>query len=314
MNTKQKFMKQFKFYMPLVLTALFIGCSSDDKLVDKVEEGTVRGAVLRTISNDPNTFINGDPESLWTVTWEEQDLEDGELLQSVDVYVGFVDDSPANGTTTASEALLANLPASDFSRGPNGLPRITYSIAYGDALNALGLSLDPDVVTGSDQIIIRPEIVLTDGRTIRDTDLSGTISGGSFFSSPLNYRAVVVCPPKAPAAGVWTIEMEDSYGDGWQTDADSGGSGITVTLNDGTVLEVGLCSPYAPSDFICTPGAFDGTGTITIPSGTETADWFFPGDFYGEISFRIFTPSGNLVAEVGLGTPAGPIAIDFCKD
>jgi len=314
MNVNQKFMKQLKIYTLFALGALTVSCSEDDKLTVDIQDTALRGAILRTISVNPNSFINGEAESLWTVTWEEQDHEDGELLQSVDVYVGFFDDSPGNGTTTASEALLVSIPASDFSVGPNGLPRITYSISYGDALNALGLSLDPDVVTGSDQIIIRPEIVLTDGRTISDSDLSGTVSGGSFFSSPLNYRAIVVCPPKPPAAGIWTIEMEDSYGDGWQTDTAAGGSGITLTLDDGTVFEVGLCSPYAPSDFDCTPGDFSGTATITIPSGAETADWYFPGDTYGEISFRILTPSGNVVADVGAGTAAGPIEIDFCKD
>ena len=93
-----------------------------------------------------------------------------------------------------------------------------------------------------------------------------------------------------------------------------GGAGITVTLNDGTVFEVGLCSPYLASDFDCTVGDSAGTAIITIPPGTETADWYFPGDAYGEISFTITTPNGNVAYVGGASTPAGPIAIDFCVD
>jgi hypothetical protein len=114
--------------------------------------------------------------------------------------------------------------------------------------------------------------------------------------------------------------MVDTYGDGWQTTTGGGGDGITVTLNDGTVLEVGLCSPYgsAAGTFLgsgdCTPNdGSTGTGTITIPVGTETADWFFPGDAYGEIDFEIVTPNGNVVGGYQ-GVDAGAITIDFCKD
>ena len=112
-----------------------------------------------------------------------------------------------------------------------------------------------------------------------------------------------------------------TYGDGWQTDDASGGSGITITLDDGTVFEVGLCSPYggAAGTFLggldCTPNTgSSGTAIVTIPAGTQSATWFFPGDQYGEIEFEIVTPAGNTVASIGTGTPAGEIAIDFCLD
>lgn len=126
----------------------------------------------------------------------------------------------------------------------------------------------------------------------------------------------------APTPGVWTINMEDSYGDGWQTTTGDGGPGITITLSDGTVFEVGLCTPYEGSDYDCTgfDAAYDpsdrqwlsGTATIEIPEGIESAEWFFPGDNWEEISFSIVAPNGNTVAQGGLGTPAGPIEIDFC--
>lgn len=135
-------------------------------------------------------------------------------------------------------------------------------------------------------------------------------------NSPLNLEFYRECPI---AAGEWTINMTDSYGDGWQTDTATGGSGLTVTLDDGTVLEVGLCSPYGSAagtflgDGECTPNnGSEGTATITIPEGTESAEWFFPGDQYGEIGFEIISPSGE-VAGGYESADAGVLTIDYCK-
>lgn len=116
----------------------------------------------------------------------------------------------------------------------------------------------------------------------------------------------------APTPGVWTINMEDSYGDGWQTTTGNGGPGLTVTLSDGTVFEVGLCTPYEANTYDCTDEASSGSATITIPEGIESAEWYFPGDNWEEISFSIVAPNGNTVASAGPGTPAGPVEIDFC--
>ncbi len=117
----------------------------------------------------------------------------------------------------------------------------------------------------------------------------------------------------APTPGVWTINMGDSYGDGWQTTTGNGGPGLTVTLSDGTVFEVGLCTPYEANNYDCTDEPSSGSTTITIPEGIESAEWFFPGDNWGEISFSIVAPNGNTVAEVGPGEGvAGPVEIDFC--
>lgn len=116
-----------------------------------------------------------------------------------------------------------------------------------------------------------------------------------------------------PYPGVWTIEMHDAYGDGWQTNGPNGGNGIQVTLDDGTVLEVGLCTPYEDSPFEgCIPEYVDGTGTITIPAGTTKASWYFPGDYWGEISFEIYGPEGSLIYTSPLASPAGDLPVVLC--
>gem|GEM_PF-7095037 len=108
-----------------------------------------------------------------------------------------------------------------------------------------------------------------------------------------------ICPPYP---GDWIVTMYDTWGDGWQTDtnATSTSRGLEVTLDDDIVLSTILES------------GFEGTGTITIPEGTDNATWYFPGDFYGEISFEITGPDGSLVYTSPLGAGAGILPIVLC--
>ncbi len=289
-------MKNFKIYILLVLGVLGTSCSVDDPLTVEVQDTVGRGAVIRTITIDPNAFLFNDTDSQWTITMEEQDHEDGDLLQDVEVYVGFVDGTAANGTTTATETLLTTIPASAFSPGPNGLPRTTYSLSYGEALSTLGLAFDPSVVDGGDQIKIRLVINLTDGRSYTDTDLTGAVSGGSFFSSPLTYRINIVCPPKAGATGTWVINMQDSYGDGWN------GASLEVTI-DGTTtsytFDVGAAASFT----------FDLAADAEVLSIMYTS-----GDFDEENTFQVISPTAQVVLDLGPTPAAGVELLDYCKD
>lgn len=296
---------------------LFAACSEGDNPIDQIFDETVRGGVLRTVDLISGELPIGSDESSFIVELEVQTEENGSLAEFVEVYVGFRDNTPDEGQPDASrdQVLFETIDKSTFTIGQFGYPRFTYEVTVGQMNAALGLS--DDEVNGGDAYEIRFELVLEDGSRYSFDDNSATLTG-SFFRSPFQYVATIVCPPRAPTPGVWTIEMQDSFGDGWQTTTGGGGDGLQITLADGTVLEVGLCSPYASGadTFLgsagCTAGTSAGTATITIPDGTEGFEWFFPGDFYGEISFQVFTPAGNLVAEVGTGTAAGPVEINYC--
>ncbi len=140
------------------------------------------------------------------------------------------------------------------------------------------------------------------------TDVSNS-NDITFSNSTLSITLFRECPIQG---GDWLIEMSDSYGDGWQTTGNNGGPGLMVTLSTGEVFEVGLCTPYEPNTYDCVAESSFGTDTITFPDGVESAEWFFPGDNWGEISFAIYSPNGNLVAEYGPGTPAGVLTLDYC--
>lgn len=159
--------------------------------------------------------------------------------------------------------------------------------------------------------------VLTEGDLVPgDTftfDFDFTLADGTALDPPANTLVTVQC---RPAPGSYRVAMHDSYGDGWQTNDGNGGDGLQVTLDDGTVLEVGMCNPYVSSPFTCAPGDFDNAEDfIVIPAGTESADWYFPGDQYGEISFEIFSPAGVEIFNSG-GTGAqgaGTLPIINCE-
>lgn len=303
----------YKIFTVLTLTSLlFTSCDEGTAVVDDVTSNTLRGAVLRTINVTSDELPIGISTGFFGVELEIQDVENGKLVDAIEVFASFKDNTPDNGKgATTSESLLESISKSTFTTGEFGLPRINYEVTLGTLLSATGVP-ESDI-DGSDQFRVRFELVLNDGRRYSFAQNSGTLTG-SFFNSPFLYSATIVCPPKAPTAGDWVVNMFDSYGDGWQTSDTAAGDGVTVTLNDGTVFEVGLCSPYAASAFTCTPGDFSGSAIITIPAGTTSADWYFPGDAYGEISLEIVTPNGNIVGKVIESSAAGPITIDFCKD
>ena len=287
-------MKYLKYNLVLLTGILLIACSEDDKLTVDIQDSVERGAVLRTISNDPNSFTFDDPDSEWTLTIEEQDIEDGALLASVDVLVNYVD-LTGNGVT-ATETQLMNIPASEFEAGINGLPRTTISLSYDEALTALGLPFDTSYA--SDAINIRLVINLTDGRSFTNSDVTGTVQGGSFFASPFNYRANIVCPPKAGTIGTWTVDMQDSFGDGWN------GALLDVTIDDET-------SSFEVSEAQGTVN----TETFEISPDNQTLSIIFrSGDFDGEITFQVINPNNDVIVDQGPNPTVDTEFLDYCSD
>ncbi|MGW9684447.1 hypothetical protein [Flagellimonas sp. 2504JD1-5] len=279
----------------MFLAMCIISCSEDDKLSLEIQDTVERGAVIRTISIVSGDFNIFDSSSIFEVIIEEQDLEDGALLSDVDVYLSFVDNSEDNGSTSADERLFTTLGASSFSFGDNGLPRSSFSMTLEEALSSLGITNDPSSVTGGDEVNIRMVLNLTDGRSFTDVNASGNVSGGSFFSSPYVYRAGIKCIPVQPFTGNYTLEVSDSFGDGWD------GAFITVNI-DGDTTDYTITSGSA--------GSFD----INVPDGTQELVWTYtPGNFESEHSFELFGPNGEVAAAGGPGPTPGEIVLNICE-
>jgi hypothetical protein len=287
---------------------LFTACQEGDNVIDEINDNETRGAVLRTVNVISSEIPFDNPDGFFSVEAEIQTQEDGDNVDFVEVYVGFRDNT--GGTDSRDQVLHETITPDEFYIGEFGYPRFTNEVTLSGFKTTLGLS--DAQVNGGDQFEIRYEIVLNDGRRYSFGDNTNTITG-SFFSSPFLYTADLVCEPIGPAPGEYTVNMQDSFGDGWQTTTGDGGPGLTLTLSTGEVFEFLVCSDYE-ANANCSGGGSSGSKTVTVPAGVESAEWSFPGDFYGEISFQIIHPSGATIADVGTGASAGPVLINYCFD
>ena len=254
----------------LLFASLFVvnfSCHDSENVIDGVLDYET-GAVLRTISIDNSVLNSSEPDSAFLATVEEQDEADGALLSEIRVNASFRDFSPEDGTTEA-EAFVYSIPASETTVGPVGLPRADIAMTFGAAVSAMGLT-SADYSPG-DVIVVKLEVVLTDGRVYGPDSAAGIITGG-FFSSPFQYNALLTC---SPAPGDYVVEMQDSYGDGWQSPG-----GIEVNI-DGTIVNATLCNAWGDLVDGCVNDSgnltdnYGGTTTITIPAGTASATWTY---------------------------------------
>ena len=274
-----------------MIVASVASCAEEEGTIYEVLEYET-GAVLRTLSVNASLFNNSVDESEFSVTIEEQDAQDGALLESVDIYVTFRDLTSDNGTTIAEDKFIKSFDASVFTTSPVGLPMATVSANYGEAFAALGIA-SSDVAAG-DIILMELRLNLTDGRTFGKASAGGIITGG-FFASPFVYNALIVCSPEP---GAYHIDMQDSYGDGWQ------GGGIEVDID-------GAESFYNIPDGGY-PGNNSGEADVVVPDGTQSLTWTWRNDSWnGEVSFQIYSPYDDLLYEVVEPSP-GLIPVTFC--
>lgn len=280
-----------KIVVLLLSVVLFTGCESDDKAIDQVFDGVSYGAILRTIDVPGKSFNLTDLNSAFSVIVEEQDEEYGALLSEVDVYV----------SKDGNEVMVNTVPASAFTTGDKGLPVATISVTLGETLTALGLGTNYDV---GDVFVIRLSLKLTDGREFSASSSSGSLQG-SYFASPFLYSSPILCTPKP---GDYVVDMQDSYGDGWQ------GDGIKVTFdggpNNGEVVYVDMLSSYSGGPPCCS--WTDSTEILNVPDGTEGFTWEYTGDSYpGEVSFQIYAPDGTQLLSVSAPSP-GTLTVLNC--
>lgn len=186
-------MKTFFKYAFAGLLAMSLGSCEDDEqnITDLVQETVETGAILRTIDFTDELILDVAPEQ-FVLTLEEQDEQEGGLLQEVNVYVTYTDNSDIAGNSSGfntEEVLIDTVPASEFSPGPFGLPRVTVTYPVSDLLAAVG-GTSTDQIYVDDTFRFREELVLTDGRVFT-AENAGTVITTGFFNSPFQHVQTV---------------------------------------------------------------------------------------------------------------------------
>ena len=215
------------------------------------------GAALRTISESGSYRFFDPGNSLWSATLEPHDHQSGGLTESVDWYV-------SNGGS--NEVLARTVSRSEMYDGPVGLPRMDISMSLTEAGGLVG------GYQGGNTIIHRMVLKLTDGRTFSTESVSGSLTQ-SYFKSPFQYRKTITCFMDAgivaAVPGLYTVNMTDSWGDGWN------GAAVVMTL-DGVDYSTSFNS-----------GSAD-TIVFTVPAGASTMGFkFVSGAWDSEVDFNI---------------------------
>lgn len=210
----------------------------------------------------------------------------------------------------------------DVTTGLSG----TVTISANTNRTPIAFTLKPGIV---DELIANGDVIFDIQLTAANRGISIGLADGSARTA---HRVELLCAGE-PAPGDYAVDMFDSFGDGWQTDNADGGSGMTITITDlggaESVVEIGMCSPYgggnvgtfldASTGSNCTGPAstsfFSASTTVNIPAGSIDAVWDFPGDNWGEISFDIYAPGGNLLWDSGGpgDQAAGVIPVSYCQ-
>lgn len=290
-------MKIIKILSIFAFTSILIACEDDDATLTQGIQGQVeRGAVLRTLAS--NTVYNFfDTTTEFTATIQAQDIQDGGLMESVDVFVRFDDRTPDNQIGgDRDEVLVENIPASSFTIDEFGLPRTDLSLVFADALSLFNLTID-DVI-GGDRFVVRLALNLTDGRVFTEGDVNNSVRSGSFFRSPFVYFVDVACIPVIPFAGEYTVDMQDSFGDGW--------NGATLTINlDGDETVIFVSEEEEDKDSF----------TFTVPEGAQSLVFTYSGgSFDEEVTFQIIFNGNVIAADVGPSPSDGPVTLNICPD
>ena len=263
-------MKKLKSLISFVI--VFYTCESPDNTVNFVLENFEKGAVIRTIGTNGDYNFYDQSNSIFELEFEEHDAENGDLMENVEVYIS-VDGS--------AEILYKTIQPTEFSIGPTGLPRTILRIPLTDVENQIGF-------IGGSTVKIRLKLNLSNGKSYSEDEVTGSMTG-SYFSSPFVYNKIVLCNVVDGSAipGVYTIKMQDSYGDGWQD------SRLKLTV-DGQVYFFAIPSPYASGVEInktleaYTGDDNSGSSTVTIPSNASNMKWeWIVGRYPEETSYTI---------------------------
>ncbi len=184
-----------KIILILSFLASIYSCddAGEEKAIETVLEQVERGAVLRTLGFNNGEFEVGNPESLFSINIEEQDIQNGGVFERVDVFVSFIDNTVEGNDISTTPILVESIEPSAFVTGENGLPVGALEYSFQELLDATGLTISQTNCT--DQFRLDLTLHLIDGLSFNLSNSAGTIVNTTgFFKSPFSYLINIVEP------------------------------------------------------------------------------------------------------------------------
>lgn len=191
----------------IISVFLLFSCAEEDNVTQQIDGGVEEGAFIRTLGFTNSDLVLDDLSNTFSVDLEVQLEQQEGLLENIEVFARFKDNTPDNGTISSSEVSVKTIEQDVFIIGPNELPRTTLTLTYAELVTATGISAD--AIQCKDQFLLRLELHLSDGRSfsIDDGSSSAIIAFDTIFSSPFCYTLNIVQPiPAEQFTGTYTYQ------------------------------------------------------------------------------------------------------------
>lgn len=170
--------------MCLALVSL-LSCENDDNVnTSSIQEQADTGAVVEVVALTNNSLTVGTAEGSLETTLEYRDGENGSLLDTMTVYITFMDNTENEGDTSSAlvnqEVLFTTVDAASFGTGTNGFP--VYDLAISSLEFLAATSNTTESIAVSDIFSTRFELLLTDGRIFSSSNIGNNGGLNSDFT------------------------------------------------------------------------------------------------------------------------------------
>lgn len=175
----------------LSLLSLFLilsSCSEDETSPLDFLEDAEQGALIVAVETQNNSITASTATGSLEALLEYTDSEQGELLDKMNIYTTFTDQSADGDSSNAitTEVLLQTVEETEFEIGENNFPVFQMNISAQEFLTATN---NTSTSVGSGDIFTtRLELVLTDGRTFSflESDQFGAAVATFIFETTVN--------------------------------------------------------------------------------------------------------------------------------
>lgn len=181
-------MKIKKLLLATILTVAFLSCGDDDSNVIDLIDSLDNGAVVQVTDTNSDTLFSDNLEGALNTTLEYRDAQSGNLLDTMDVYVTFFDNSEEAGDSSNAivdqEVLLSTIQSDAFNPGENNFPVLNLLVNTEDFLEITNNTLEG--IEPGDRYNIRFELTLTDGRVFSSNNIGDNGGLSSDFNIIVN--------------------------------------------------------------------------------------------------------------------------------